>query len=227
MGLTGLFLCLFLAIHLAGNGLLFVGSSAYNEYAHKLHSMPAFLVTSEIFLYLALAVHIYLAIHTSGINWTARGDVDYSVKRTKIYDRVLGIQPESMMFISGAIVLLFMLIHVLDFKFELGWSELEGLEPFDKAMVILSDNWRKAIYVVGSLFVGLHVVHGLRSAFQSLGFNHPKYNQGLRNLSIAFAIITAVGFASFPLWFSSDKPLTPEAAPVDGMASDSATPARP
>jgi succinate dehydrogenase / fumarate reductase, cytochrome b subunit len=219
MGITGLFLCLFLVIHLAGNGLLFVGNAAYNEYAHKLHGMPAFLITSEIFLYAALALHIYLAIHTSGLNWTARGDVDYSVKRTKIYDRVLGIQPESMMFISGAVVLLFMLIHVLDFKFELGWGEVEDLEPFDKAMVILGDTWRKVIYVVGSLFVGLHVVHGLRSAFQSLGFNHPKYNQGLRNLSIAFAIAMAVGFASFPLWFTSDKPLTPEAVPVEGMAA--------
>jgi succinate dehydrogenase / fumarate reductase, cytochrome b subunit len=227
MGITGLFLCLFLVIHLAGNGLLFVGDgTAYNEYAHKLHSMPAFLVTSEIFLYLALAAHIYLAVKTSGINWTARGDVDYSMKRTKIYGRVLGIQPESMMFISGAAVLVFMLIHVWDFKFfEYSWGRGE-LEPFDRAMLILSDTWRKLLYVVGSLFVGLHVVHGLRSAFQSLGLNHPKYNQGLRYLSIAFAIVMAVGFASFPLWFTSAKPLTPQTAPADGMAADTPTPSQ-
>lgn len=225
---TGLFLCVFLLIHLAGNGLLFVGDgTAYNDYAHKLHSAPAFLITSEILLYLAFAAHIYLAIKTTTENWAARGKVDYSVKRTKIYDRVLGIQPESMMFFSGSMVLLFIIVHVADFKFEIGWSHLEGMEPFDKAMAILSNNTRKVIYVLGSLFVGLHVVHGLRSAFQSLGVNHPRYNQTLQNLSIGFAILTAVGFASFPLWFTSAKPLHTEAAPAEGLAGDAGESAQP
>ena len=218
MGLTGLFLCFFLVVHLGGNLLLYVGDgSAYNAYAHKLHATPAFLYTAEFFLYAAFLVHIYLAFATSGINWTARGDAPYAEKQTKIYNRVLGIEPESIMFFTGAMVLGFTIIHLFDFKPE--WSDYAGVEPYDKALIILSSTSRKLIYGLGSLFVGLHVVHGLRSAFQSLGVNHPKYNRFLDILSVVFAIIVGVGFASFTFGLfpgsKSDSPPEPPAAVGD------------
>lgn len=211
MGLTGLFLCLFLLIHLGGNILLFVGAPAYNEYAHKLHSMPAFLIFSEVLLYGALLLHLYLAVATWLENNNARGPVGYSQRKTKIYHRILGIQPESMMFFTGAVMLAFMVVHVADFKFEIAWKDRIGeMEPFDKAGVILGDMTRKVIYVIGSLFVGVHVSHGFRSAFQSLGINHPKYNKLIDRSSIAFALIVAIGFASFPIWFTSVEKPSPE-----------------
>lgn len=223
MGLTGLFLCFFLVVHLAGNLLLYVGDgTTYNEYAHKLHATPAFLYPAEFFLYVAFAVHIYLAFATSGLNWSARGDVPYAEKRTKIYNRVLGIQPESMMFFTGAMVFAFTALHLLDFKAEMGWGEVAGLTPYDKALMILSSSTRKVAYALGSLFVGLHVLHGLRSAFQSLGVNHPKYNRPLDILSVVFAIVVGLGFASFTFGIFPGKSsgAAPEApAVIDGAAA--------
>jgi succinate dehydrogenase / fumarate reductase, cytochrome b subunit len=217
MGLTGLFLCLFLAIHLAGNLLLYVGDgTAYNEYAHKLHSNPQLLLAAEIPLYVAIVIHLYLAFSTARDNVNARGPEGYREKHTKIYNRILGIQPESMMFFTGAVVLIFMAIHVYDFK-----SRDEAVyKPFEWAVMTLGNMTTKIIYVVGSLFLGVHVSHGFRSAFQSLGMNHPKYNRLLDRTSIAFALIVAIGFASFPIWFgygsSKQDKNSPPAATIDG-----------
>ncbi|MBX3442231.1 MAG: succinate dehydrogenase cytochrome b subunit [Planctomyces sp.] len=229
MGLTGLFLCLFLVIHLAGNVLLYFGNLSYNEYAEKLHSMPAFLVTSEVILYTMFLLHLYLAWATSGENNAARGPVGYAVKRTKIYNRILWLQPESMMFFTGAVVLAFTIIHVLDFKFGFGWNdEVRALDPYGRAVTILGTNTRKVIYIVGSLFLGLHVVHGFRSALQSLGINHPKYNALLSRASTAFALIVAIGFASFPVWFSGPELMAPAAessvVPVEDSPAGTAAP---
>ena len=220
MGLTGLFLCLFLAIHLAGNFLLYAGAGPYNDYAHKLHSNPALLLAAEIPLYLAIVVHLYLAFSTAKNNTDARGPVGYEQKHTKIYNRILGIQPESMMFFTGAVVFIFMAIHIYDFK-----SRDEAVHPpFEWAVMILGDMSRKVIYIVGSLFAGVHVSHGFRSAFQSLGLNHPKYNKLIDRTSIVFALVVGLGFASFPIWFGStgDKSAAPpatESKPADDSAA--------
>jgi succinate dehydrogenase / fumarate reductase cytochrome b subunit len=215
MGLTGLFLCLFLAIHLAGNFLLYAGAGAYNEYAHKLHANPGLLLLAEIPLYLAIAIHLYLAFSTARDNINARGPVGYKEKHTKIYNRILGIQPESMMFFTGAVVFIFMAIHIYDFK-----SRDETVyEPFAWAVKVMGNMSTKIIYVVGSLFLGVHVSHGFRSAFQSLGLNHPKYNRLIDRTSIAFALIVAIGFASFPIWFGSAPNTKDPAAPPAAVES--------
>ncbi|MBX3439805.1 MAG: succinate dehydrogenase cytochrome b subunit, partial [Planctomycetaceae bacterium] len=212
MGLTGLFLCLFLVIHLAGNLLLYVGPEAYNHYAHALHEQQAFLLLSQILLYGAFLLHIALSFKLSVSNAAARS-VSYETKTSKRTDRVIAqiVAPEVWMFRSGAIVLLFLIIHVTDFKFELGWdfksalgwdiAATDGIEPsrYERAGVILRDLGRAVIYTLGSIVLGIHVSHGFASAFQSLGLNHPKYNGGIKRASVAFGWIVGVGFASFPV----------------------------
>jgi succinate dehydrogenase / fumarate reductase cytochrome b subunit len=54
------------------------------------------------------------------------------------------------------------------------------------------------IYIVGVLVVAFHVQHGLWSAFQTLGANHPKYMPFIEKASTVFAIIVAIGFGSLP-----------------------------
>jgi succinate dehydrogenase / fumarate reductase cytochrome b subunit len=104
--------------------------------------------------------------------------------------------------VTGVVVLAFLLVHLSDFK----WFDLRhtapatNLEPFDKALVILQDKISFAVYIVGSVVLGYHVLHGFQSAFQTLGFNHPKYTPFIKFLSLVFAITVAVGFGSFPLW---------------------------
>lgn len=202
MGITGLFLCLFLVVHLAGNLLLYVGPDAYNEYAHKLHDNPELLITAEVLLYAAFAVHIYLAVVLTISNRATR-QRQYAQKQTKIEDRVvnvMGLTPDNTMFLTGFIALLFLIVHVSDFKFEYPWGEaIAEYDPFTKAGIIVSDLSRMVIYLVGSVVLGFHVSHGFQSAFQSIGFNHPKYTPCIQSFSWIFGVIVAVGFGSFPI----------------------------
>ncbi len=215
MGGTGLFLCFFLVVHLAGNLLLYVSEDAYNRYAHALHSNPAFLIVAEVILYLAFAGHLYIAYATVRDNMAARPIGYGHPRKSKVPGRIIHLNeltPDGTMAITGAIVLLFIIIHVSDFKFELGW-ESEHLEPFAKAKLILSDVGRKAIYLIGSLILGVHVSHGLAAAFHSLGLNHPKYTPLLRKATTVFAIVVAVGFGSFAAW--SGRTLGVPVTPAD------------
>jgi succinate dehydrogenase / fumarate reductase cytochrome b subunit len=96
------------------------------------------------------------------------------------------------------VILLFLLLHLSDFRFEL--RSHEGDTPFTKAVSILRDPLSAVVYLVGSLVLGFHVLHGFQSAFQTLGANHPKYTPFIRVLSYVFAVTIALGFGSFPLW---------------------------
>jgi succinate dehydrogenase / fumarate reductase cytochrome b subunit len=197
MAITGLGLCGFLAVHLAGNLLLYVGQEQYDHYAHSLHAQAAFLVVAEIGLLLLFVGHIWLAFTTSRENDSAR-PVGYAMKQSKQPPSSLLAPASSVMFATGIVVLLFLLLHLSDFRFEL--RSHGGETPFDKAVSILRDPLSAIVYLLGSIVLGYHVLHGFQSAFQTLGLNHPKYTPIIKFLSILFAITVAAGFGSFPLW---------------------------
>jgi len=206
MAVTGLLLCGFLITHLAGNLLLYVGADAYNHYAHALHEQKALLLIAELGLVALFIAHLYLALSTTRDNQKARS-VGYAMKESKIPERTLasGVAPENWMFTTGAIVLAFVLLHLADFRFELRNKSSAPELPFDKAVRILQDSVSAPAYVVGCLFLGIHLGHGVASAFQTLGVNHPRYNRMLHCLGVLFAIVIALGFASFPIWAKFGK----------------------
>ncbi len=228
MAITGLLLCGFLVVHLAGNFLLFVGEKKYNDYANALHDQGPLLLVAELGLLALFAAHIYLALATGWQNQAAR-KVEYARKETKIGGRIIGakVSPENWMFTSGVVVLGFVLLHLADFRFELrakgGTAETaaashdapgdtkldaEHKRPsqYKKALRILKDPISGPVYVIGVLVLGLHLGHGFASAFQSLGVNHPRYTPLIRCVSILFALAMALGFASFPLWANFRAP---------------------
>ena len=202
MGLTGLFLCFFLVIHLAGNLLMYVGAETYNTYAHTLHNQQAFLIFSQVLLYVAFLLHLVIAFKLTATNLAARRN-NYQMKQSKQTGRALQswIAPEVWMFWTGVVVLAFLMVHLCDFKFGLSFSEqVEGKEPYDRVTFILQNSaWRQGMYVAGAVLLGVHVSHGFASCFQSLGISHPNVNCCLKWCSIVFAWIVAIGFASFPL----------------------------
>ena len=202
MGFTGLLLCGFLVAHLAGNLLLYVGPDAYNKYAHTLHSQPAILFGVEIVLYALFVTHILLALRVTQENRSARGHA-YAIKKSKLeaapHTTSSPVHPEAWMFTSGAIVLFFLLVHLLQFTWE-KWpwfTTPTGEEPFAKAIRILNDNFTAGVYLIGVIILGIHLWHGFASAFQSLGITHPKYAAAIKWIGVLFASVIAVGFASF------------------------------
>jgi succinate dehydrogenase / fumarate reductase, cytochrome b subunit len=200
MGVTGLLLCGFLVTHLAGNLLLYAGADAYNKYAHTLHSQRILLLVAEVILYGLFIAHIYLAFHTTAENRVARGH-RYAVKRSKLdaapHTTSWPVRPEAWMFISGAIVLFFLIVHVGQFAWEIWLPGPKGEEPFPKAIRILNDNFTAFVYLIGVGILGIHLWHGFASAFQSLGITHPRYAGLIKWAGVVFATVIGIGFASF------------------------------
>lgn len=198
MGLTGLLLCGFLVVHLAGNLLIYSGRAAYDGYAHKLHEQE-WLPLAEAALFALFAAHIYLAVVTTRENRRARA-VGYAVKESKIPGKILPVPTSNWMFLSGAVVLGFLCLHIVDMKLQArSHIHYEGLSPFQIAVAVLSDPLSQAVYIAGTIFLGFHLSHGFASAFQSLGLRHPKYTPVIKAFGLVFAVVIAAGFCSLPI----------------------------
>lgn len=212
MGITGLLLCSFLVVHLAGNLLVYVGADAYNDYAKELHGM-LLLPVAETGLFLLLFAHIALAFKLTSDNRKAR-HISYHEKQSKIQEppSIFGRTPmgrtSSWMFVSGSIILIFLIVHMIDMKLHLNPAVTYTAETPDGVVeatpyaiiVQVLGSWSAAVYIVGTIVLGFHLSHGFWSAFQSLGLNHPKYTPWIKKLAILFAIVIAAGFVSLPLW---------------------------
>lgn len=210
MAITGLALCGFLVVHLGGNLLLYVGAEEYNDYAHALHAQKILLPIAEIGLLILFVGHICLAFKTSLENNAARTS-PYAMKQTKMEEGPLAAPASSTMMITGIVVLVFLVVHLSDFRFDvylrhLGIAQIvhgergTDLAPFERALQILRSPVTFIVYIAGSLFLGYHLLHGFQSAFQTLGVNHPKYTPIIRFLGFVFAVTVAIGFGSFPFW---------------------------
>ena len=205
MGITGLLLCGFLVAHMGGNLLMFVGEDAYNAYAHALHEQEWFVKLAEGGLLALFLLHLYLAVTLTRSNQDARNK-GYAVKQDKDYAEKAPLLASRWMFVSGVIVLGFVILHLWDFTFQLGTDDFyvtkDGteVEPFDKAIKILTQPHVMGVYTIGCLVLGAHLSHGFSSAFRSLGLSHPKYNKLVRILGYLFALLFGCAFAIFPWW---------------------------
>src|SRR5690606_608001 len=101
------------------------------------------------------------------------------------------------MFISGSIVLGFLVLHIIDMKLrarpDVAYVADEH-QAFLNTFAVLSNPISRVVYLVGIVFLGFHLSHGVSSAFQTLGLNHPKYTKTIKLLGIVFSLVIALGF---------------------------------
>ena len=196
MALTGLALIGFLFVHLAGNLLLYSGQNgeAFEAYGKKLEENPL-LPFAEIGLLLLFVVHIYYAFRLSAENREARRE-RYVVRASRGAQTLAS----ASMLVTGLGVLIFLIIHVYDFRIGKMFSEAPASE-WKMVRTRLHQPLAAAIYVAGVTALGIHLQHAFRSAFQTLGVSHPRFNYLLVKLGWAVAIVLGVGFVSFPIYF--------------------------
>lgn len=199
MGVTGLLLCGFLLTHLAGNCLIYVGSDAFNLYAHTLISNPLIYVAEAILAAIFLS-HIGLAVKLTIENKAAR-PVDYYIKQKTGRGATFA---SSTMPYTGMIILIFLIKHLIDFKFgPVYMATVDGVEMRDiyKTVVMhFQSPINVAWYIFAMVALGIHVSHGFWSAFQSIGFSHPKYNCLIKCASKGFAVLVTLGYAALPIF---------------------------
>lgn len=200
VGVTGLLLCGFLLTHFLGNTLLFVGPDAFNLYAHTLTSNPMIYLAEAILGAIFLS-HLAMALKLTIENKHARGGQEYYIKTRTGRGSTFA---SSTMPYTGAIILVFLVLHLLQFKFGPEYQTVVGgvemrdiyktvVEYFQSPLNVL---W----YVFAMIVAGIHVSHGFWSAFQSIGFNHKKYNNTIRFASHIFGAFIALGYSSLAIF---------------------------
>lgn len=200
IGLTGLALFAYLITHLVGNAIIFFGQDAFNGYAHTLISNPIIIVV-EIGLLLVFLLHIYQTVSMWIANQAAR-PVRYAKKEMAGHTSRKSLASSTMIF-SGLLTLLFVLIHVKQFKYGTFYL-VEGRDAvrdlYRTEIEVFSQPAWVVFYVTCTLVVGLHLRHGIASGFQSIGLDHPKYTRRLVIWGIIGAFVIAGGLATIPVW---------------------------
>jgi succinate dehydrogenase / fumarate reductase cytochrome b subunit len=199
MGATGLFLCIFLVVHLSGNLLLFKNDdgAAFNQYSEFM-STNGLIRVMEIILFLGFAFHILDGLVLTLRNRSARPTryiANSPSANSNWMSRNMGI--------TGSIVFVFLAVHLNTFFVQ--QRLLETQESMYRAVVAAFqtgwNGWYWAFYLVAMILLGFHLNHGFQSAFQSLGLSHQRYTPLIEALGLLFSIIIPTGFAIIPIYF--------------------------
>ncbi|MEA3446142.1 MAG: succinate dehydrogenase cytochrome b subunit [Bacteroidota bacterium] len=206
MSISGLFLIVFLLVHLGLNLLLIVGPDAFNAGAHFMATNPAIKIIEPV-LALGFIIHILYASILTLQNQKAR-PVNYdTVNQSKS-----STWASRNMYILGGLVLIFLVIHIINFYWkikvlgghELSSTTIDGVEMHDTYLLVaglFKQWWFDAIYVVGSIFLGLHLSHSFWSAFQTLGLSNIIWRKRLEVAGKIYTYLIAIGFSIIPLYF--------------------------
>jgi len=202
MAVTGVALFGFVLAHLAGNLKLYLGAEHMNEYARFLRVMGAPALPHSALLWI-LRVGLLLAVILH-IDAATRLTIMSRKSRPVRYERqqyVVASYASRTMRWGGVIILLFVIYHLMHLTWGMHVSPAPFVEndPYHNVVAGFQVWWVSAFYIVANLALGLHLYHGLRAMFDSLGLNHPKFNHWRRWFAIAFALVVTLGNVSFPV----------------------------
>lgn len=189
MALSGVIIVGFTIGHFLGNLNLYLGPDAMNGYAAKLQSLPPLVWGTRLVLLFAFTAHISAAVSLWLRNTKARGS-RYAKRKDLATDYAA-----RTMYWSGPILFLFVIYHLLHFTIlpaHPGDVYRNVVEGFQNPLIA-------GVYIVGNVALGFHIFHGIFSAFQTLGANHPRYNTYRRDAAIAVTAAITLGNLSFPI----------------------------
>lgn len=203
MALTGLFLILFLVVHLIGNLQLLKNDNgeAFNKYAEFMGHNPL-IQTVSIGNFFFIFLHIVYALMLTLQNAKARPQA-YAYSRPEKgsawSSRNMGI--------LGTIILIFLVVHLQNFWFqakfgftpEATYGTQKVKDLYQITATAFSQLWLVALYLISMVGLAFHLSHGFQSAFQTLGLNHIKYNGLIKTLGLLFSILVPAAYAAIPL----------------------------
>jgi succinate dehydrogenase / fumarate reductase cytochrome b subunit len=205
MSITGLFLVMFIGVHLTVNLLLIVDDSGelFNLGADFMATNPLIKIMEPI-LGLGFMIHIIWSFYLEYQNWRAR-PVKYSVKSMGASSS----WASRNMLVLGALVLVFLVMHIIDFFWVIKFNPHEipkTTDGLEDTYTLVASLFKESIvyclfYIAGGALLGFHLSHGFWSAFQTLGLSNKNWLKRLQLIGTLYAIVIAVGFSIIPLYF--------------------------
>ena len=214
MGLTGIFLIIFLIVHVSINATIFADLNVpvwpfdssedgemFNKAAHFMGSTVLIRIL-EVGLFLGIFLHIIQGLMLELDNRKKRGAQGYAVnlgnKGSKWYSRSMGL--------LGTILLIFLIIHWWHFWIPAritGHEELREMgemhDMFGLMQFTFQELWVVVVYVLACISLAYHLLHGFQSAFRTMGLGNKKWLAVVEAAGLGYSIIVPMLFALMPL----------------------------
>ena len=180
IALTGLFLCIFLIVHLSANCILLlpetIARDLYNSYSTTLRESSLIKIIAYV-LYVSIVLHVFYALLITLRNRRAKPQkyvINHSQENSTWTSQNMGL--------IGTVILLFIIVHLANFwaRIKLGMGEEVRLDEmgnkdvYEVTYSLFQNIYFVIFYTLISIPLGLHLHHGLKSAFKTLGFYHKK-----------------------------------------------------
>ncbi|WP_341656176.1 succinate dehydrogenase cytochrome b subunit [Blattabacterium cuenoti] len=196
MATTGVFLMIFLLLHLSVNLFLFSGEKAFNEAVFFMRQ-NIFIRIMEYVLAIGFVIHILLGIKLHLENKKRKGEIDYAVNsystssfssRTMVY--------------TGILILCFLILHLINFMIPMKYSNhLHSISDYHIVVSLFKNPVYTFIYVFSFFILGIHLNHGFQSSFQSLGLSNEKRWFWIQRFGFLYLWLICSGFSLIAIWF--------------------------
>lgn len=201
MAITGICLVLFVTFHVLMNAVAIVWPTAYNVICEFLGANWYTLIAS-LGLAVLFILHIIYASWLTIQNRKARGNDRYLVT-----SRPPQVEWSSKnMYVLGAVVLAFLVVHLIQFWARMQWQEIRGVEysvngiayaPQFGTLFIqeaFSQVWTPIVYFLGFIALWFHMNHGFWSMFHSVGWDNNHWIERLKCISFWWSSIVIALF---------------------------------
>ena len=209
MSLTGIFLILFLIVHISINACIYNTLVDANDHGITFNRAAYFMGSTflirvmEIGLFVMFFIHIIQGLLLASYNMQKRSkayEISYGNRGSRWYSRSMGL--------LGTLVLLFLIVHIAQFWVPSRFGNLPEVrvqngdmvhDLFSRMKEVFSYPWVVILYVLGCISLGYHLAHGFQSAFRTIGVHNRKYQRMLIIAGNWFSVIITIGFASMPI----------------------------
>ena len=202
MSVSGLFLIIFLLLHLTINAFSIIDTltgsygAADGLFAKGCEFMALPIVTIMVPVLVAgFLVHILYAMILTAGNMKARGGYSRYASGSKGKAESWA---SKNMFVLGIVVLGLIAFHLNHFWAEMQLKEVMGEHAEDPYLLLnetFKHGWMVVLYVVWFAALGLHLAHGFWSAFQTLGLSNQIWEKRLYFIGKVFVGIIVLGFS--------------------------------
>jgi succinate dehydrogenase / fumarate reductase cytochrome b subunit len=177
MGISGFMLVFFIFTHMLGNLQIFAGPYWLNTYGQFLHERHEILWPARIVLLTMVGLHIWSAFKLRAENRAAR-PVGYAGDAAPL----AASYASRTVMMSGLVIAAFVIFHLLHYALAVRAVNLTGIDfstlhdsagrPDLYLMMLLGfSKWPVAVfYIIAVGLLSLHLSHGMRAMFQSVGW---------------------------------------------------------
>lgn len=202
MAVTGFIWVGFVIVHMIGNLKMYFGPEDYNTYGEFLREVgyPLFPHTALLWIFRivligAIFFHILAATQLTMMNQSSRPSGYGQTDRVQ----PLYVYASRTMRWGGVIILLFIIYHILHFTTGTLHGDFIYGDVYHNVVTGFRVWWVSAVYILAMVALGLHLLHGVWSMFQTLGWNSSRYTRFLRGLALVVTAVVVLGNISFPL----------------------------